>query len=310
MFPPLEASQLPDIWFCPVCVARNWHVPPATTQARPVGPSSSPLSSTPIQSANVDGTKQPYNTAVSDAVDTQIPHRGPPADQNDSSETRDQRWKDNQRWKEHSWHTPLGYILDPSSAERFIPLYGDGPSIPYSAVMENRTGSLDETQSGDESARHIQSHPPNSSSIPGKSQGRPRRRGKEERTKSPLRKRSKYSDLPADIEKALDLIKCHLESTSRYKMSQDDVKTELQALEQKMKIREGELLLCRQELQSAKQKLSTGTVDMEKVKAENVELRKETQELRASAQVKENQLNNWQKMLRQMVGADAGLSTS
>jgi len=231
MFPPLEASQLPDIWFCPVCVARNWHVPPATTQAPPVAPSGGPLSCTAIQSANLDGTKQPDSTTVSDAADPQSPNRGDAADQNDTPETRDQRWKDNQRWKEHSWHTPLGYILDPLSAERFIPLYGDGPSIPFSAVMKNPTGPLEETRFGDEPTGHIQNHPANSSSIMGKSQGRPRRRGKEERAKSPLRKRSKYSDLPAEIEKALDLIKSHLEGASRHKLSQDDVKIEVQTLE-------------------------------------------------------------------------------
>lgn len=300
MFPPLEASQLPDVWFCPVCVGRNWHVPPATTQAPPIAPSGSPLLSNHLQSANFDGTKQPDNISVSNAVDIQSPNRGPPADQNDNSETRDQRWKQNQRWKERSWYTPPGYILDSISAERFIPLCGDGPSIPFSTVMRNHSGSLDE----------IQSHPTNSSSIPGKPQGRPRRRGKAERTRSPLRKRSKYSELPVEIEKALDLIKDRLESASRYNMSRDDVKTEAQALEQKMKIREGELLLCRHELQSVKQKLSTETADMETVRAENVELRKEMQELRASAQITEDQLKNWQNMLRQMMGADSGPSTS
>jgi len=76
-----------------------------------------------------------------------------------------------------------------------------------------------------------------------------------------------------------------------------------------MKIRDGELLLCRQELQDAKQKLFTGMADMEKVRAENDELRREMQELRASAQIKESQLSNWQNMLRQMMGADAGPST-
>jgi hypothetical protein len=59
-----------------------------------------------------------------------------------------------------------------------------------------------------------------------------------EGSKPPSRKRSKYSSLPKDIEKALNLIMSHLEDASRSLNCQDDIKAQSQALEQKMRIRE------------------------------------------------------------------------
>lgn len=128
--------------------------------------------------------------------------------------------------------------------------------------------------------------------------------------KSPTRKRSKYSDLPRDVEKALELITSRLEDASRSRRSQDDVDSKAQAMEQKLKIQEGEALLSRQELQAVKQKLFNEVSNVDRLKAENADLREKLHEARGLAEQKENELKNWQGMLRTMIGSSGGESAS
>jgi hypothetical protein len=294
MFPPLEPNQVPEIWFCPVCVARNWHVPPGVTHPPPAKLASQLPTLTHLQSGILDAGYQQENTSTSEAfslpklnLDTFAERSGVP--ENPTQCHKDtQAWKDAQRFKENSLHTPRDYLLDPSSADRFIPIYGNGPSIPLSEVKKPRPEPLDEVHFIENSTKHTQNQIAISCSTPITSQSKPRRTGKMAGNKSPPRKRYKYSDVPADVENALDLIKNHIINVSQPRKSPVDGDEKVQVLEQKLKIQEGQLLICRQELEAVKQKLSTELSNMEMVKAENAELHKEVEELRAMGQKRED----------------------
>jgi hypothetical protein len=314
MFPPLEPNQVPEIWFCPVCVARNWHVPPDVTHPPPAKLAGQPPTSTRLQSGMVDAGDQQGNTSTSEVFsllklnfDASAERSGVP-DNPTQSRKDTQAWKDAQRFKENSLYTPRGYILDPSCADRFIPLYGNGPSIPLSEVKNSRPEPLGEVHSTENFTKHTQSQTATSCSIPTTLQSKPRRTGKMAGNKSPPRKRYKYSDVPADVENALDLIKNHIINVSQPRKSQVDEDEKAQILEQKLKIQEGQMLICRQELEAMKQKLSIELSNTEMVKVENAGLRKEIEELRAMGQKREDQMKNWQNMLRGVVGVEIGTS--
>ncbi|PMD43885.1 hypothetical protein L207DRAFT_482494 [Hyaloscypha variabilis F] len=312
MYPPMEPNQVPEIWFCPVCVARNWHVPPVQNQLPAAKIAGSLPLSIPFQSGNIDVVEQYGNTNAADIIGLPNQKSATIAEcsritENATQSCKDtQAWKETERWKENSSYTPRGYLLDPSSGDKFIPLYGEGATIPLSEVEGCRPRSSDEVHSVEESTRHIQSHVGVASSIPSTSQSKPRRTGKLTGSESAPRKRYKYSDIPADVEKALDLIKNHLINVSQPRKSEVDVEDKAQVLAQKMKIQEGEMLICRQELQTVKQKLSIELSDAETLRAENADLRKEVQELRAMVRQKEDQMKNWQNMLRGVIGAEIG----
>jgi len=312
MFPPLEANQVPEIWFCPVCVARNWHVPPSVTHPPPAKFAGQPPIPTHLQPGIVNTGDQQGNASTSEVMSLPTLYFDTSAERSDVSDNptqsrRDtQAWKDAQRFKENSLYTPRGYILDPSCADRFIPLYGNGPSIPLSEVKNTRPEPLDQVQSTEDSAKQIQSQTAIPCSLTITPQSKPRRTGKITGNKTPPRKRYKYSDVPADIENALDLLQNHIFSISHARKSQVDVDEKAQVLEQKLKIQEGEMYLCRQELETVKQNLSIELSNMEMVKAENAELRKQVEELRAMGQKKEDQMKNWQSLLRGVVGAEIG----
>lgn len=307
MFPPLEPEQVPEIWFCPVCVARNWHVPPtAAIQTPPTTLPSTSVTSTPLSLTEVN-----LDTANQKDVSSPVIH--PPAEKQaqtprhttgaaSSSDNTDQneRWRQAQRWKENSWYAPRGYVLDSSNSERFIPISGEGPAITLDEVLKNRSTKLSsEVNTSNEPPERVSDQ---GTAVHG-SQGKLRRPGRP-RNKSPPRKRSKYSDLPSEVERAFDLIKSHLEGVSKNKRSHEDVENRAKILEQKMKIQEGEIFICHQELQAVKQKLSEEVSTTEKLKGENAALRKEVEELRELAQRKESQLKNWQNMLRTMVNTE------
>ncbi|RFU29419.1 hypothetical protein B7463_g6940, partial [Scytalidium lignicola] len=320
MFPPLEPSQVPDIWFCPVCVARNWHVPPPDAiQTPPTTLPSTSVSSTPLPliDSNLDIAKQQdqISPPTDVSTDRQDQKSGSGATNNNPNDTEDinRRWREAQRWKENSRYSPLGYLLDPQCAERFIPLSGDGPVISLSSVMKNRsTDSSSHAKSNNETSKSVSNEQSDgtTSSVPTTAKVKPYRAGKSAggRNKSPPRKRSKYSNLPSEVETAFDLIKSHLENASNGRKSQDDVENKAKTLEQKLKIQEGEMLISRQELQSVKQKLSVELSNAEQLKMENTTLRKEVQELQELVQKKENQIKSWQNMLRTMIGTGGEVS--
>ncbi|KAH8800495.1 hypothetical protein F5884DRAFT_554644 [Xylogone sp. PMI_703] len=320
MFPPLYPEQVPDVWFCPVCVARNWHIPPLSAiQTPPTTLPSTSVSSTPVPSTDPNGDATRQQDALSPTVGTSADHRTHASesitvdDGHDGIGSQDARWHRAQRWKENSQYAPRGYMLDPTCVDRFIPTSGEGPSISLSTVLEARsTESLNNAVSGNEGAKGDsgQQTIATNSSIPPTTQTKPYRAGKlvTKRNRSPPRKRSKYSNLPSEIEKAFDLIKNHLESVSNDRRSQDTAENEVKILEQKLRMKEGEMLICNQELQAVKGKLAAEQTNIENLKTENDILRTEIQELKEVAQKKDNQMKNWQNMLRTMVGTDGEMS--
>jgi regulator of replication initiation timing len=225
----------------------------------------------------------------------------------DDHESQNRQWKEAQHWKRTAWHTPNGFMLDPS-CERFISYSGE-EQIPVSSVLKSRSGPSDNDHEISKSHVHNQNRPVMSTAALETAQNKVRRTGKGIH-KSPTRKRSKYSDLPRDVEKALELITSRLEDASRSRRSQDDVDSKAQAMEQKLKIQEGEALLSRQEMQAVKQKLFNEVSNVDRLKAENADLREKLHEARGLAEQKENELKNWQGMLRTMIGSSGGESAS
>jgi hypothetical protein len=171
--------------------------------------------------------------------------------------------------------------------------------------MKSRSGPSDNDHEGNKSDDYSNNRCPVPSDIEETTQGKKRRAGKGVH-QSPPRKRSKYSDLPADIEKALDLITSHLEDASRPRRWQDDFDSKARAIEQKFKIQEGEVLLYGQELQTVKQKLLNEISTTERLGAENADLREKLEEARALAERKGDEMKNWRTMLRTMIGTADG----
>jgi hypothetical protein len=258
--------------------------------------------------ADVHVTKEKESIQI-DAPELEMPNNDMHSELGDDLESQNRRWRDAQRWKENAWYAPRGYMLDPSSSEKFIPLVGEGPSIPLSTVLQSRSGICEKSHDNHELDDHKIPRHVTSSPAPETVPNKIRRIGKGGGKPSP-RKRSKYSDLPRELEKALELITSHLGDATQSRKSKDDVESKSRALEQKMRIQEGEVLLCRQELHAVKQRLSSEAANVEKLRAENSNLRKELLEARVLAEKKESEMKNWQSMLRTMMGSAEGETTS
>ena len=322
MFPPLDSSQLPDIWFCPVCVGRNWHMPldalqtPPTTLpgtfVEPHPPPSITLPNTSMTPTSLPTGENQHakhgEVGPRGSTNPQVSNRNLDPQRSDDLEGHNQRWKEAQRWRENSWYAPRGYVLDPSSGERFISLHGEEP-ISLSSVMKNRSGLSDNDHDKSKTDNHDNARPPIPSPVLETAHGKTRRGGTRTQ-RSPARKRSKYSDLPKDLEKALELITSNLEGASRSKKSQDDVDSKARIMEQKLRIQDGEVLIIRQELQAVRQKLLDEVSSADILRAENAKLCEKLQETRELVEQKENDLKNWQGMLRTMIGNVDGRATS
>ncbi|KIN01619.1 hypothetical protein OIDMADRAFT_144298 [Oidiodendron maius Zn] len=303
MFPPLDICQIPDVWFCPVCVGRNWHMPLGAISTPPTTLPSTSLAPTPLPSGGIQAAKE-NEPVPPESENPKVISHNPDPQRNDDAENQSKRWREVQRWKENAWLSPRGYILDPSCSERFISLSGEEP-ISLNTVMKNRSVPSDNDHDRNKSENHSNNQTAIPSNIQDPTQGKIRRTGKGVH-KSPPRKRSKYSDLPKDIEKALDLITSRLEEASRSRRWQDDVDGKARAMEQKVKIQEGEVLLCRQELHTVKQQLLNEVTTTERLRAENADLREKLEEARTLAERKENEMKNWQAMLRTVMGSGDG----
>lgn len=309
MFPPLDQTQVPDIWFCPVCVGRTWHVPQTVIQTPPSTLPSSSVAATPRPPAASHATEEKENLQR-DAASLPTFNKDSQSNPDADTEVQNRRWREVQRWKENAWLAPRGHMLDPSSTDMFIPIQGEGPSISMSTVLQNRSELPDKVPNSKGLNFSRADRPAASSSVPEIVHSRARSTGKGGVRKSPQRKRSKYSDLPRDIERALDLIASHLGDSSQLRKSQEDAETKSRAGEQKMRIQEGELLICRQELQAVQQRLSIEISNVEKLRAENAELRQELLDSRKLAERKANEMKNWQSMLRTMMSNGEGPSVS
>jgi hypothetical protein len=310
MFPPLNPSQVPDIWFCPVCVGRTWHMPFAATQ---MPPTTVPSASTPapLPPPAPSHTKQQASTFAIDSG-LHVPDRESTSSPKNQSESQNRHWIDIQRWKENAWYAPRGYFLDPSSGDKFIPLDKEGSSVSLSTVIQNRADSYNTMRNSDELHSPSNNHPSTSSPVTTTTQLKPRnaRKGRGSKLKSLPRTRSKYSDLPNDIEKAMDLIKSHLGDVEQFKKSHNDAESMVQTLEQKTRIQDGEVLLCQQELQALKERLATEVSNTEKLRAENIELQKQLHDSYTLVERKETEMKNWQNMLRAMMAPGEDPSTS
>jgi hypothetical protein len=230
-------------------------------------------------------------------ADMQISHYEP-SGQHDDLETQNQSWTDAQQGKQNASCAPRGYISDASSVERLMDVSGGRHrAISLTTVLQHRAGVSAKANGGDGLDGHS-NRDVISSTAP---KPPPSRIRSPERGRGNKRKRSKYSSLPKDIEKALDLIASHLEDMSQVRKSQDDIEIRSRDLEQKVRMQEGKVVICRQELQVLSRRLAEEVSSTDKLRAENAEFRKQLQDTRALADIKENEMKNWRNMLRTMM---------
>jgi hypothetical protein len=295
MYPPLDQGQVPDVWFCPVCVARNWHqqLPQIQTPIKLPVPSAAPTLPQDF------GTMREKQNTDEDPAGLHTSNHTPSGLHIDEA-IQNHSWTDAQRYKQNAKYTPRGYILDPSTDEKFLCISGDGPpSISLNTVLQSRAGTSDKA-GNIERKGHDDIHRTTSFMAPSVTWSSTHRTERED-NKPPPRKRSKYSDLPKDIEKAMNLIAAQLEGVSKNRKYQDDIENKSRALEQKVKIQEGEVHIYRQELQCLKQKLANKSTETEKLRTGKAEIWKQLQDSRALSEARQNEMEKWQSMLRSMI---------
>ncbi|KAH8593815.1 hypothetical protein B0O99DRAFT_191556 [Bisporella sp. PMI_857] len=114
------------------------------------------------------------------------------------------------------------------------------------------------------------------------------------RSSSPLRKKSKYSTLSAEVEKALSVIHSQLEAAALNSKADDSLLAKTKDLEQQLRIQEGQIKLASND--SSNQRLKN-----ERLQTENANLKAEVDRLTESLQRKEAELKDWRAKLRTMM---------
>jgi len=110
----------------------------------------------------------------------------------------------------------------------------------------------------------------------------------------PPRKKSKYSTFSANVDKALSVIYSELETAAQNGRSEDSLQEKIKALEQQLKVQEGEIQLARNE--RANERLR------------NERLRKEVDALKEEVEMKDAELRDWQAKLKTLMGGPTSSS--
>jgi hypothetical protein len=115
MVPPFEPDLVPDVWFCPVCIARNWDQPVSAIQTAATTLPFTLVAAIPLLSTGLDAAREKETTNV-ETANPQIAHHSR-SSQQDDQESQNRSWRGAQRWKHNACYTPSGYLLDPSCDE-------------------------------------------------------------------------------------------------------------------------------------------------------------------------------------------------
>ena len=188
-------------------------------------------------------------------------------------------------------------------------------------VMDTGVSAFDNSQEPSEIAQRNDEHPstfqqptpPTQESSPTKFRARPQktvdlssrpRHNKATRPKNgpPPHKKSKYSALSKDIDKALSVIYSERETAAGYNKSEHNLESKVPALEQQLKMQCGQMRLTSRELELARSELAKEREEMAVMKVDDFELRQEIARLKEELQRKEDELKDWRLKLRSMIG--------
>lgn len=120
---------------------------------------------------------------------------------------------------------------------------------------------------------------------------------------SPPRKRSKYSNLSSEVDKALVVIQKELEKAAQVGKSEDVLQDRIQDLEQQLKLKDGQICLIQRELELARE---SGTVSGE-LRRQLEEVKKRNASLVGDVESKDKELRDWREKLKGLLGGEASV---
>lgn len=128
-------------------------------------------------------------------------------------------------------------------------------------------------------------------------------------SKGALLRRSRYSTLPENIDQAVILLVDELESSVTLKKSVQYLEKKVQALEQDIKIRDGQALLAQQahnshlsrENASLRVEATAKQRELEWLQEQNQELKQELEQLREHVKKCEENMSSWKRMMKSMI---------
>jgi hypothetical protein len=124
--------------------------------------------------------------------------------------------------------------------------------------------------------------------------------GRQRRAYSPPRKKSKYSAFSAEVDKALAVIHKELEKAAHMGRAEGGFQDTIQALEQQLKLKDGQIQLGIKELEFAKRQRGESNL----LEAENKTLKEENAKLVVLVDRKDAELKDWRAKLRNMIGSE------
>jgi chromosome segregation ATPase len=139
---------------------------------------------------------------------------------------------------------------------------------------------------------------------------------------APHRKRkSKYSPYTPEVEKALSVISAELEKTSKSSSSMTALETTIQSLEQRLRMRDQEVVLLQKERAALKVEVEKGKAEVKKVERvldgvrrnrvdqirKTMAAEEERDNLREKVQRLEKEGKEWKERLRELVGGEMGV---
>jgi len=136
---------------------------------------------------------------------------------------------------------------------------------------------------------------PSAKTLPPKSSA-----GRQRSSYSPPRKKSKYSAFSVNVDKALTVIHKELEKAAQIGRAEGGLQDKIHALEQQLKLKDGQIQLGVKELEFAKRKHGESSL----LEAENKQLKEQNAKLVSLVEKKDAELKDWRSKLRTMIGND------
>jgi hypothetical protein len=118
------------------------------------------------------------------------------------------------------------------------------------------------------------------------------------RSYSPPRKRSKYSAFSSEVDKALAVITKELEKAAKVGKSEDSLRNRIQDLEQQLRLKDGQIMLTRRELELAKNENGQSC----QLKAELLDMQQQNAMLKTQVDRKDSELKDWREKLKSLLG--------
>ena len=206
-----------------------------------------------------------------------IPPSLPDIDELSPISTRDQH-------NSHSGDTPKTNSVTETTVTGQSPAISQVTEQSYTPIMNTGQSSIPKNQV-------LREQQPTTQHKPGPRDQAPQRKGKAataKKSSSPPRKKSKYSSFSANVDKALSVIYSELETAAQNGRSEDGLQEKIKALEQQLKVQEGEIQLARNERANEHLK--------------NERLNREIAHLKEEVEKKDAELRDWQAKLKTLMG--------